>query len=100
MGGNRGLERIQDFIGLADAQGLERRSHVPPTRTAEGPAIPFLMAEHLPNFIFGTIYRSKSGRTDASAPAIKSYAPVSPDIQTSTRSSAHSTRTGAPPFDP
>lgn len=44
------------------------------------------MANHLPNFIFDAIYRSKSGRADASAsaPRFKCYTPASPDIPKNT----------------
>ena len=40
------------------------------------------MREELPNFIFGAIYRTKSGRADASATAARfnCYTPASPDI--------------------
>ena len=40
------------------------------------------MREELPNFIYGAIYRSKSGRADASATASRfnCYMPAYPDI--------------------
>lgn len=40
------------------------------------------MPEKLPNFIDGAIYRSKSGRADSSATAVRfnCYTPASPDI--------------------
>jgi len=40
------------------------------------------MAEKMPNFIYGAIYRTKSGRKDASATAARfnCYTPASPDI--------------------
>jgi hypothetical protein len=41
VGRNLGLERIQNFIGLPEAQGLERRSDAPPACPPEGQAIPF-----------------------------------------------------------